>query len=107
VTAAVGSAAGAGLPVLDVLATGIYFLVALGFPEVNQASAPVIDRGVGLAGPLSPTGTAGSGDILQHATAQGFVIHDVQAETISAAPDSESGQRMVEVTLHVHGKRRQ
>ena len=32
VTAAIGSASGAGLPVLAVLATGIYFLVALAFP---------------------------------------------------------------------------
>ena len=32
VTAAVGACAGAGLPVLAVLATGIYALVALGFP---------------------------------------------------------------------------
>src|ERR1700744_6817999 len=35
VTAAVGAAAGAGLPVLAVLATGIYFLVALVFPHIT------------------------------------------------------------------------
>src|SRR5579859_3402670 len=32
VTAAIGSAAAAGLPVLAALATGIYFIVALAFP---------------------------------------------------------------------------
>src|SRR6202789_4288371 len=34
VTAAIGSAAGAGLPVLAALGTGIYFVVALAFPLV-------------------------------------------------------------------------
>src|SRR3984957_15142608 len=36
VTAAVGSAAGAGLPLLAVFATGIYFLVAVVFPVVTR-----------------------------------------------------------------------
>jgi putative Mg2+ transporter-C (MgtC) family protein len=36
VTAAIGSAAGAGLPLLAVLATGIYFLVAVAFPVVTR-----------------------------------------------------------------------
>jgi hypothetical protein len=47
-------------------------------------------------------------DILRHATDQGFVIHDVQTETLGGpqtpvAPDSAPGTRMVEVTLHIHG----
>jgi putative Mg2+ transporter-C (MgtC) family protein len=36
VTAAIGSASGAGLPVLAALTTGIYFLVVLGFPLVTR-----------------------------------------------------------------------
>src|SRR5580693_7978049 len=36
VTAAIGSAAGAGLPVLAVLAAGIYFLVVAVFPVVTR-----------------------------------------------------------------------
>jgi putative Mg2+ transporter-C (MgtC) family protein len=39
VTAAIGAAAGAGLPVLAVLATGIYFLVAVAFPLATRTSA--------------------------------------------------------------------
>jgi putative Mg2+ transporter-C (MgtC) family protein len=35
VTAAIGSAAGAGLPVLAILATGIYFLVAVVFSFIS------------------------------------------------------------------------
>jgi putative Mg2+ transporter-C (MgtC) family protein len=36
VTAAIGAGAGGGLPVLAVLATGIYFIVALGFPLLSR-----------------------------------------------------------------------
>ena len=36
VTAAIGSAAGAGLPLLAILATGIYFLVAVAFPMATR-----------------------------------------------------------------------
>ncbi|HEY7361514.1 MAG TPA: MgtC/SapB family protein, partial [Streptosporangiaceae bacterium] len=36
VTAAVGAAAGAGLPLLATLATGIYFLVAAVFPLATR-----------------------------------------------------------------------
>jgi putative Mg2+ transporter-C (MgtC) family protein len=39
VTAAVGSAAGAGLPTLAVLGTGIYLLVTLAFPVATPAAA--------------------------------------------------------------------
>jgi uncharacterized membrane protein YhiD involved in acid resistance len=36
VTAAIGSAAGAGLPLLAILATAIYFLVAVAFPMATH-----------------------------------------------------------------------
>ncbi|HXW82198.1 MAG TPA: MgtC/SapB family protein, partial [Acidimicrobiales bacterium] len=36
VTAAIGAAAGAGLPVLAVVATAAYFVVALAFPELSR-----------------------------------------------------------------------
>src|ERR1700689_3810465 len=36
VTAAIGACAGAGLPILAVGTTGIYFVVALGFPEITR-----------------------------------------------------------------------
>jgi putative Mg2+ transporter-C (MgtC) family protein len=108
VTAAVGSAAGAGLPILAVLTTGIYLLVALAFPEVTRR-LPRSATAVSAVRVRYPDGHGTLRDILRLATAQGFVIDDVQAETVggpqvSSARDSSGGTRMVEVTLHVHGK---
>jgi putative Mg2+ transporter-C (MgtC) family protein len=51
VTAGVGSAAAAGLPVLAVLTTAIYFLVAVAFP-VGVRRLPVGHRRLGRAGPV-------------------------------------------------------
>jgi putative Mg2+ transporter-C (MgtC) family protein len=108
VTAAVGSAAGAGLPILAVLTTGIYLLVALAFPEITRR-LPRSATAVSAVRVRYPDGHGRLRDILRQATAQGFVIDDVQAETVggpqvSSARDSQGGTRMVEVTLHVHGK---
>jgi putative Mg2+ transporter-C (MgtC) family protein len=107
VTAAVGSAAGAGLPILAVLTTGIYFLVMLAFPVVARR-LPRSATAVSAIRVRYPDGHGRLRDILSAATAQGFVIHDVQAETVGsqgvAGPDSAAGPRMVEVTLHVHGR---
>jgi len=108
VTAAVGSAAGAGLPILAILTTGIYFLVALAFPEVTRR-LPWSATAVSTLRVRYPDGHGRLRDILRQATAQGFVIDDVYAETVggsqvSSAGDSSGGPRMVEVTLHVHGK---
>jgi len=108
VTAAVGSAAGAGLPILAVSTTGIYLLVALAFPEVTRR-LPRSATAVSAVRVRYPDGHGTLRDILRQATAQGFVIDDVHAETVggsqvSSTRDSQGGTRMVEVTLHVHGK---
>jgi putative Mg2+ transporter-C (MgtC) family protein len=108
VTAAVGSAAAAGLPILAILTTGIYLLVALAFPEVTRR-LPRSATAVSALRVRYPDGHGRLRDILRQATAQGFVIDDVNAETVggpqvSSARDSSGGTRMVEVTLHVHGK---
>jgi putative Mg2+ transporter-C (MgtC) family protein len=108
VTAAVGSAAAAGLPILAILTTGIYLLVALAFPEVTRR-LPRSATAISAVRVRYPDGHGRLRDILRQATAQGFVIDDVQAETVggpqvSSARGSSGGTRMVEVTLHVHGK---
>jgi putative Mg2+ transporter-C (MgtC) family protein len=108
VTAAVGAAAGAGLPILAALATGIYFLVALAFPVVTRR-LPQSATAVSALRVRYPDGHGRLRDILREATAQGFVIDDVQAQGVGdppvpSAPDAAPGPRMVEVTLHVHGK---
>ena len=107
VTAAVGAAAGAGLPILAALTTGIYLLVALAFPEVTRR-LPRSATAISALRVRYPDGYGRLRDILRQATAQGFVIDDVQAEAVGGpqvpARDTTAGTRMVEVTLHVHGK---
>jgi uncharacterized membrane protein YhiD involved in acid resistance len=44
VTAAIGAASGGGLPLLAVLATGVYFLVAVAFPAGHPQAAQIGDR---------------------------------------------------------------
>jgi putative Mg2+ transporter-C (MgtC) family protein len=102
VTAAIGSAAGAGLPVLAALTAGIYFLVALGFPVATRRlprSATAISR-VQIR---YPDGHGILRDILAEATSLGFVIDNVDTQVLRDQP-STGGRAMVEVTLQVHGK---
>jgi putative Mg2+ transporter-C (MgtC) family protein len=110
VTAAIGSAAGAGLPVLAAVAAGAYLLiVALAFPALTRRL------------PRSPTAVStlrvryldGKGvlrRLLQAVTAQGFTIDEVSADTASrhsAGPailGTPDARPLVEVILQVHGR---
>jgi putative Mg2+ transporter-C (MgtC) family protein len=108
VTAAIGSAAGAGLPVLAVLATAIYFLVALVFPQATRR-LPRSATAVSALRVRYPDGRGKLRDVLRQATDLGFAIDDVSTEPAGYQPASSvSGKAakraMVEVTLHVHGK---
>jgi putative Mg2+ transporter-C (MgtC) family protein len=103
VTAAIGSAAGAGLPVLAALTAGVYFLVALGFPVVTRRlprSATAIS-GVQVR---YPDGHGLLRDILAEATKLGFVIDNVDTEQLRDQP-SAAGRGTVQVVLQVHGKK--
>jgi putative Mg2+ transporter-C (MgtC) family protein len=103
VTAAVGSAAGAGMPMLAVLATGIYMLIALVFPVVTRR-LPRSATAISALRVRYPDGRGQLRDILRQATGQGFIIDDVQAETVPTSGETDTTQ-MIDVTLHVHGKR--
>jgi putative Mg2+ transporter-C (MgtC) family protein len=107
VTAAIGSAAGAGLPVLAVVTTGLYFLVAIGFSAATRR-LPLSATAVSALRIRYPDGRGILRQILQQATAQGFAIDDVSTEAAGyrqPAGDLPSARlAMVEVTLHVHGK---
>jgi putative Mg2+ transporter-C (MgtC) family protein len=106
VTAAVGSASGAGLPVLAVLATGIYFLVALVFPLASRR-LPRSATAISALRVRYPDGRGRLRDVLRQATDLGFAIDDVSAEPVGYRPSSPAGASrpsMVEVTLHVHGR---
>jgi putative Mg2+ transporter-C (MgtC) family protein len=108
VTAAIGSAAGAGLPVLAALSTAIYFLVALAFPQVTRR-LPRSATAISALRVRYPDGRGKLRDVLRQATDLGFAIDDVSTEAAgyqssSPGPGPAAKRPMVEVTLHVHGK---
>jgi putative Mg2+ transporter-C (MgtC) family protein len=108
VTAAIGTASGAGLPVLAILATGIYFLVAVAFPIATRR-LPRSATAISALRVRYPDGQGILRDVLKEATTRGFAIDDVATEAIGYRQPPDPGdvtaeRRMVEVTLHVHGK---
>jgi putative Mg2+ transporter-C (MgtC) family protein len=110
VTAAVGAASGAGLPVLAVVTTAIYFVVATVFPVVTRR-LPQSATAISMVRVRYPDGRGILRQVLQVATDRGFAIDEVSTQTVEhrRPPSSEGGgadrkQAMVEVTLHVHGK---
>ncbi|HTT89130.1 MAG TPA: MgtC/SapB family protein [Acidimicrobiales bacterium] len=116
VTAAVGSAAGAGLPVLAALTTAIYFLVTTAFkwlaprlPGAGPAVATVRAR--------YPQGQGILGTLLGTATARGFTIDSLSTDRPDDGKPGRPGQDgpgqdgtaqdgriLTELTLQVHGK---
>jgi putative Mg2+ transporter-C (MgtC) family protein len=109
VTAAVGAASGAGLPVLAAMTTGIYFVVALIFPAVTRR-LPQSSTAISEIRVRYPDGRGILRQLLQLATDRGFVIDEVSTETLdhsrarSGEPVKEESRAVAEVTLHVHGK---
>jgi putative Mg2+ transporter-C (MgtC) family protein len=109
-TAAVGSAAGAGLLVLAALTTGIYFVVTLVLP-IARGRLPLAPAGTSTLRVRYPDGHGILRRVLNEATQRGFVIDDLATEPVSdrsggsAAHEQDDGPAMVAVTLHVHGRR--
>jgi putative Mg2+ transporter-C (MgtC) family protein len=111
-TAAVGCAAGAGLPVLAATAVGAYLLiVAFFFPAVTHR----LPRSATAVSSLQVRYLDGRGvlrRLLQVVTSQGFTIDEVSTDTAGrhagSQTDSEAqdGKPLVQVTLQVHGKQR-
>jgi putative Mg2+ transporter-C (MgtC) family protein len=108
VTAAIGSASGAGLPVLAALATVIYFLVALVFPIVT-GRLPQSSTAISAIRVRYPDGRGILRNVLREASERGFAIDEVSTEPVdgrhASGPARASGTPTVEVTLHVHGRR--
>jgi putative Mg2+ transporter-C (MgtC) family protein len=111
VTAAIGSASGAGLPVLALLTTGIYFLVVLGFPLVTRR-LPHSATAISAIQVRYPDGHGILREVLAEATRRGFAIDDVATQNLGRRadpgghdqPGSGPGRPLVQVTLHVHGR---
>jgi putative Mg2+ transporter-C (MgtC) family protein len=108
VTAAIGSAAGAGLPVIAVLGTVVYFLVVLVFP-IGTRRLPRSATAISAVRVRYPDGHGILREVLREATSRGFTIDKVATEMIAEGPapgdaDGPGGRGMVEVTLQVHGR---
>lgn len=103
VTAAVGSAAGAGLLILAAEAAGIYFVVTLLLP-IARRRLPLAPAGTSTLLVRYPDGHGILRQVLNAATQRGFVIDDLATEPADSRKDGD-GPPMVAVTMHVHGKR--
>jgi putative Mg2+ transporter-C (MgtC) family protein len=107
VTAAIGSAAGAGLPVLAGATTAVYFLVALAFPVLTRRM-PRSATAISVIRVRYPDGRGILREILQVTTGRGFAVDDVSTQVLD--PTGASGtegtghRRMIEVSMHVHGR---
>lgn len=97
VTAAIGMAAAAGLPVLASVTTGVYLVVTVFFPLVMRKipswSATSVVR------VRYPDGRGLLRELLQEATSLGFAVEQVSAETVGTGE-----HRTVQAVLHVRGK---
>lgn len=100
VAAAVGMACAAGLPVLAIAATAIYFVVVVGYTRLRRALNLV-------PGPTALTITYGDGrgilrQVLAECTKGGFTVGELDSEAFDA--DGADGERTVRVVLEVHGR---
>jgi putative Mg2+ transporter-C (MgtC) family protein len=109
VTAAIGSAAGAGLPLLALAATGAYLIVALVF-QYGAQRLPRSGTATSLLRVSYPDGRGILRQVLRVATEQGFAVGELATDGGDAhsgnghGPGATNGQRLVEVVLHLHGK---
>jgi putative Mg2+ transporter-C (MgtC) family protein len=111
VTAAIGACAGAGLPILAAVTTAIYFVVALGFPEITRR-LPRSSTAISMIRVRYPDGRGILRQLLQVATARGFAIDQLSTESLGhrhptpsePARAGDDGVPMVEVEMHVHGR---
>lgn len=109
VTAAIGAAAGAGLPILAALTTLAYFLVAVAFPMATRRF-PASATAISALRIRYPDGRGILRDVLREATARGFAIDDVATKALGSvrAQDDDVGEDpgrpTVQVVMHVHGK---
>lgn len=110
VTAAVGAACGAGLPILACAATVIYFIVAVTFPSLTNR-LPHSSTVISVIKVRYPEGQGILREVLQLATNRGFALSEISTETDRyrhpqdrSSDGSESEIAMVSVTLQVRGR---
>ena len=96
-TAAVGMACGAGLPLLAAFVTGAHFIIVYGFAPLEKRlrsqHAEVIVSYIPGKGAIQ--------EIVQNCTGRGFVIHNLAVRNGGSA----SGNETQTIQLEVHGRR--
>lgn len=106
--AAVGAAAGAGLVILAAVATAGYLVFIAGAFRVLGRYLPKSPSGVSELRVRYLDGRGVLRQLLQTATARGFIIDELSAEPLASRTLLESNARdvepLVEVRLLVHGK---
>lgn len=101
--AAVGTAAGGGLWLIAVVATAMYFLVAILFPYITK-NLPRSSTAMSVLRVRYPDGRGVLRQLLEMASTQGFGIDEVLvADTHPTF--RKDGEAIVEVGLRVHGRR--
>lgn len=110
VTAAVGAACGAGLPVLAGAATCIYLIVATVFPKLAR-QLPHSSSAMSVVRVRYPDGKGVLREVLALATTRGFTLSEISTEAMGyrggtgVAKDQSSAEiPMVSVTMHVRGQ---
>jgi putative Mg2+ transporter-C (MgtC) family protein len=104
VAAAIGAAAGSGLPLLALAGTAAFLIVAIGFPALSRR-LPSSGTAVSTLSVRYPDGRGVLRDVLHIATRRGFAVD--QMSTGQSAADGADGNGYpptVEVLLHVHGR---
>jgi putative Mg2+ transporter-C (MgtC) family protein len=106
VTAAVGAAAGAGLPMLAALAAGVYFVVAIVFPPLSRR-LPRSATAISAVRVRYPDGRGTLRDVLHQVTARGFAVDELSTAATGPgqrADGAADASRIVEVSMQVHGR---
>jgi len=103
VTAAVGAAAGAGLPLLAVLSTTLFFAAVPGYSAVVRR----LPRGVFRPSPVIVSYHDGEGvlrQVLAECTERGFAVHHLSSRRDEPQTSSKTGKATVTVWLHIIGR---
>ncbi|MGH3263638.1 MAG: MgtC/SapB family protein [Trebonia sp.] len=106
VTAAIGAAAGAGLPILAAVTTATYVLVvSMLFSSISRR-LPRSSTAISTLRVRYLDGKGALRRLLQVVTSQGFTIDEVATDQAGRLPGQEAGDgtRIIEVTLQVHGR---
>ncbi len=110
VTAAIGAAAGAGLLLIAAETTVAYLVIIAGAFPVLTRYLPRSPASVSALRVRYPDGQGVLRRLLQAATARGYIIDELSAETIGGrtllgpGPRDRDDQPVVEVRLLVHGR---